>query len=255
MRGSTASFLKAARAALFQSLRHNDAPLHLVHPSGTTAANATDVSFNWSGYADELSKKGSFSTVSANWTVPTVSCPTDEDQISSEWVGLDGATDSTVEQDGTIGQCFEGQAVYYTWYELYPSPTVIEGSTLSPGDQVGASVTRVKTNYTLTVTDTTDGANSFSVTGKCGQSKCKDTSAEWIMERPEFPATGLVPLADFGTWSPTAAAVTASTAGNISSFGPESIDMGDSTGTYNLDTVIPDTGATNGFAVTWGNSY
>ena len=46
-----------------------------------------------------------------------------EDQITSNWVGLDGFGNSpaTVEQLGTISWCFQGTPTYFTWYEMFPT--------------------------------------------------------------------------------------------------------------------------------------
>jgi hypothetical protein len=251
-----AHYSPAAKAALLRYLSHSAAPMERARPHPAAAPDGAPVSsFNWSGYVDVEAKKGSFTSVSASWTVPSISC-SQEDQISSQWVGFDGVSDKTVEQAGTLAQCFQGTAVYYTWYEMYPSGTALEGLTLAPGDQVTATVSHSGASYTLSVTDSTNGANSFSVTPSCPPSKCKDLSAEWIAERPAFPTTGLTPLVDFGTWSPSGASVTVGAhVGDISSFHPEAIDMMDSTSTYNLSTISPATGATAGFTATWNNSY
>lgn len=68
--------------------------------------------------------------------MPALTC-TAEDRVTSEWVGLDGATDTTVEQDGTASQCFEGTALYYSWYEMYPAGTVEVGMSVAAGDTIG----------------------------------------------------------------------------------------------------------------------
>ena len=111
---------------------------------------------------------------------------TAEDRITSDWVGLDGFSSSTVEQDGTVSQCFEDQAVYYTWYEMYPAGTIAVGTTVAPGDKISASVSRSGSAYTLALTDSTHSANSFSKHATCATTTCLDTSAEWIAERPAY---------------------------------------------------------------------
>ena len=106
-------------------------------------------SYNWSGYADTASP-GTFTAVSATWRQPATIC-SPEQRLTSTWVGLDGFSDSTVEQDGTLAWCFEGQAAYYTWWEMYPGGTVTVGSAVRPGDLIKASVTESGGNYTLSV--------------------------------------------------------------------------------------------------------
>lgn len=133
--------------------------------------------------------------MSGSWTVPAVTC-TREDRITSDWVGLDGLTSSTVEQDGTVSQCFEDKAVYYSWYEMYPAGTIEVGSTVAAGDKISASVSRSSANYTLALTDSTNAANSFSEAASCATTTCLDTSAEWIAERPSY-SIGIVPEAQF----------------------------------------------------------
>ena len=180
---------------------------------------------------------------------------TAEDTITSEWVGIDGFTSSTVEQDGTLDWCFEGTATYFTWYEMYPAGTIEVGTSLAPGDSITATVSRNGTNYTLSLTDAAHPANSFSKTATCAAATCLDTSAEWIAERPAF-SIGIAPLADYITWKVTGATETASgKTGTISSFSPNDVlTMVDATDSYNLSTSS-DLTTGNSFITTWHNSY
>ena len=133
---------------------------------------------------------------------------TAEDRITSDWVGLDGFSSSTVEQDGTVSQCFEGRAVYYSWYEMYPAGTIAVGTTVAAGDKIKASVSRSGSAYTLALTDSTRGANSFTKHATCATTTCPDTSAEWIAERPAY-SIGIAPEAQFATVPFSAASETA----------------------------------------------
>jgi hypothetical protein len=253
----SAAFVAEARAALVRYLRDNHPTVMLVHAgqplstlkSGTT----TTTSYNWSGYADVSTTKPAFSRVSGTWTTPTVTC-TNEDTITSEWVGLDGWTGSSIEQDGTLGWCFQGTPTYFTWYEISTSGTVEVGSALQPGDVINASVTRSATIFTLAVTDVTHPANSFTQTASCSVA-CPGSSAEWIAERPSFPI-GIAPLADYSSWTLSNAQETfRGTPGTISSY-PISykINMEDATNSYFLSTPSALTGG-NSFTTTWLNSY
>jgi hypothetical protein len=177
-------------------------------------------SINWSGYADAETGSNTVSQVSGNWTVPAVSCLPrpyqNQDAFLANWVGIDGFSDSTVEQLGSATQCFEGVEYYYVWYEMYPAGTVEEGTTAcindnvdcpKPGDKISASVTVTaagsgENNYKLTLTDHTRPQESFSTTQQCAAATCTDSSAEWIVERPAVlpppPApVQILPLADF----------------------------------------------------------
>jgi hypothetical protein len=245
----TAKFLAAAQAALVQDLRHPDTALF---PSGKPAPAVTSAitdtgSYNWAGYAETSSTAGAFTAVSASWSVPAVTC-TSEDRITSEWVGLDGFSTDTVEQDGTSSQCFEGVALYYSWYEMYPAGTVEVGTTVVAGDSIKASVTRSGTSYTLALTDSTHSANSFTETATCAASTCLDESAEWITERPEYATTGIVPEAQFTT--DKFSSIVATYTGSITTYGITCID---STGTY--DIVSTSGLASSSFTNTWQDSY
>jgi len=220
--------------------------------SGSTAT----YSFNWSGYAATSTTDQYFTKVVGAWTVPSVTC-TSEDRIVSVWVGLDGWNDTTVEQDGTSAQCFEGTPVYYSWYEMYPAGTVEVGSAVKPGDKIIASITRTGTSYKAALVDSTTAGNNISATKTCALATCLDTSAEWIAERPEYSSTGIVPLAQF-----TPIAFTSSTAsggtitgGAISKFTNDQIEILDSTQTYILDTTKALNAAGTGFSDSWDNSY
>jgi hypothetical protein len=246
----SARFLAESRAALVSYLSTSKPQALHAGPATTTAQS----SFNWSGYADVSTTDGTFTKVSASWTTPSVKC-TAEDMIVSNWVGLDGWNDSTVEQDGTIGWCYKSVPTYFTWYEMYPAGTVEVGTSLKVGDKISASVTRVGTSYTLALTDATTPANSFSESATCAASTCLDTSAEWITERPAF-SIGIVPQADYKTFKMTNGAETAAgKSGTISSYATtDQITMIDATQAYDLTTTSALTGGA-AFTTTWKNSY
>jgi hypothetical protein len=252
----SARFLSEARSALVKYLRHDHPQAMLVHSTHAHAIKGVTAvgSFNWSGYADTSSTSQEFTKVSGDWTTPSVTCSA-EDQITSDWVGLDGFSDSTVEQLGTISWCFESTPTYFTWYEMYPAGTVEVGTALKPGDKIAASVTRTGTTYKLVLTDSTTAGNNISVTKTCALATCKDTSAEWISERPSF-SIGIVPQAHYNAFKLTSGAQTSGgKSGTIGSGpGPNSITMIDATQSYDLNTVSGLTGG-NSFRTTWKNSY
>lgn len=204
-------------------------------------------SSNWSGYADTGS---GFTKVTSSWTEPTVSCASSsDDELAAFWVGIDGYSSSSVEQDGSLAECYDGSIYHYTWWEMYPTNDVqVVGQTAAPGDNITATVTRSGTSYTLAVTDSTNTADSFSTTQTC--SNCANSSAEWIAEAPSS-SSGVTPLANFGTWSTTGASATAgSTSGSISAFTDDEITMADSS-----NTVLAQPGSLSsdgsGFSVAW----
>jgi Peptidase A4 family len=206
-------------------------------------------STNWSGYADTGS---GFSTVTGSWTEPTGTCSGRTESLAAFWVGIDGYSSDSVEQDGTLIECYRGTAYYYTWWEMYPTNAIqVVGSTLRPGDAISASVVRSGSSYTLKVTDSTHTANSFTTTQTC--SSCANSSAEWIAEAPSS-SSGVLPLSNFGTWTESGATVAAgSTSGVISSFTDDEITMIDNSGlTKALPGALNSSG--NGFGVTWERS-
>jgi hypothetical protein len=228
--------LAAAKTELQHMLnqwRSTDQWVGSYHPDTRAGAGIealTNVqSTNWSGYADTGSS--SFTTVSAKWTEPAASCGS-QPSLAAFWVGIDGFSSSSVEQDGTLIECpggFGSTPVYFTWWEMFPGNAVkVVGEQVSPGDSITASVTRSGTSYTLAVTDSSNPGNSFSTTQSC--SDCANSSAEWIAEAPSG-SSGVDPLSDFGVFRARSATVSdASTSGGISSFADDQITMTDSSG-------------------------
>jgi hypothetical protein len=210
--------------------------------AGLTQVQST----NWSGYADTGSN---FSKITATWKEPSVSSCGSATSLAAFWVGIDGYTSASVEQDGTLIECFEGTAFQFTWWEMYPTNDIqTVGSTVAAGDSISASVVRTGTSYKLAVTDSTHTANSFSTTQTC--SSCANTSAEWIAEAPSG-SSGVEPLSNFGTWSAASATVAeGATSGVISSFTDDEITMIDSSSNVKAQPSALNAGG-NGFSVTW----
>jgi hypothetical protein len=245
----------AAQAALVarQALEHLSVGQHAAdhrvsRPSLRVKGLSQVQSTNWSGYADTGS---GFSTVTGSWTEPGVSC-TSTTSLAAFWVGLDGYSSSSVEQDGTLIECYRGAAYYYTWWEMYPTNAIqVVGSTLHAGDSITASVVRSGTSYTLKVTDSSRSADSFSTTQTC--SSCANSSAEWIAEAPSG-SSGVYPLSDFGSWTESGATVKAgSTSGVISSFTDDELTMINSSGATKAQPGALNSSG-NGFGVTWERS-
>jgi hypothetical protein len=231
---------------------------HGVTPSTVNASaglhGATAESFNWSGYADTTTTVGAFTAVSGSWVQPAATC-TSEQRLTAFWVGLDGYSNTTVEQDGTLAYCFEGDPYYFSWWEMYPGGSVTVGSQVRPGDSISASVTRSGTSYTLSVTDPQHPQNNFSTVQTCPATSCEDQSAEWIAERPAF-SIGITPLATFANWTLSNASQTVNGVKGSISAGPNStgIEIIDATETYPLDSVSGLTGGTS-FTAHWLNNY
>ncbi len=233
--------LAAARGALRHLSVGEHATDHAVGPVARIRGLTQVQSTNWSGYADTST---TFSTVTGSWTEPSVSC-TSRTSYAAFWVGIDGFTSGSVEQDGTLAECSGGSAFYFSWWEMYPTNAIqVVGSSVQPGDSISASVSRSGTSYTLKVTDSSRSGNSFTTTQSC--SGCANSSAEWIAEAPSGSG-GVLPLANFHSWTLSGATVNS---GVISSFTDDEITMVDSAGRVKAQPGSLN-GSGNGFGVTW----
>jgi hypothetical protein len=169
-------------------------------PSVRGVSNSEIRSANWSGYAVH-GGDGAYHSVSASWTEPAVTC-TSGDRYASFWIGLDGYSSHSVEQAGTDADCAGETATYNGWYEMYPAAPVYFRTKIKPGDHLSASVTFSGTGtYRLVLRDSTRGWSHTITRNEAGLDR---SSAEVITEAPSS-GTGVLPLADFGTVSFTAA--------------------------------------------------
>jgi hypothetical protein len=149
--------------------------------------------------------KTKFTYVHSEWVQPAITCHGVPYQYTSEWVGLDGFNDSTVEQDGTGAHCGGANhktPLYVAWYEMYPLGS-FNVFPVKPGDVIEASVRYVSSTkmFDLTISDVSSNKTS-STSAACNA--CQRSSAEWINERPAlcnpFPTNCFITaLADFGT--------------------------------------------------------
>ena len=169
----------AAKAAAMAALRG----IYAADPHGNDVhGSSDDQSTNWSGYADTGKN---FNKVTSSWTEPAISCTSNELQLAAFWVGIDGFGSDTVEQDGTLAECYLGTAYYYTWWEMYPQVDIeVVGETVKPGDHIAASAVHSSGGkYTLKVTDSTTSGNNLTRVESC-DGTCADTSDEVIGEAP-----------------------------------------------------------------------
>ena len=220
----------------------------------TVTGPSAITSSNWSGYAVSTSA-GAVTDVKGSWIEPALQSPSAANTYSAFWVGIDGYSSGTVEQIGTdLDTNASGNAVYYAWYEMYPSSPVELSMTIHPGDQISGEVKYTGSNkFTLTLTDvTTNTTFSTSQTLK----SAKELSAEWIAEAPSS-SKGVLPLADFGAVSFSAASATISgTTGPIDSKAwpsgnPIAITMVGSSGTEAYPSSLVDTSGTSAFSVSY----
>jgi hypothetical protein len=207
-------------APLSAGLPHSE-PAHLLptvgpHISGTTE---TAESSNWSGY---ISIGTQFTGVSAQWVVPTAQ-PSQASESSATWIGIDGATNTSLIQTGTSQDTSGGTTTYYAWYEILPALSIpIEY--VSPGDEMKASIVEDSPGtWTISIADVTSGQ---SVSGAVAYNG-PDSSAEWIEEAPSSATGQQLTLADFGTAQFTNLEVSGS---DLSSAGLFPVDMVDANG-------------------------
>ena len=205
----------------------------------TKGSNTDNESTNWSGYAQDTA---SYTSVSSSWTEPTVTC-TSKTSYSSYWVGLDGFSDSALEQTGTEADCISGHAVYGAWWEVLPaSESSYSGVTVKGGDHLTASVAHNGGgSFTMTLADSTEGWTK--TTGHSGSPGFQNTSAEVIAEATSV-GDSVANLSDFGTVDFSGSKVNGSTMSSGDAF----TMVGSSTGA-----VIAQPGAlsSGAFPVTW----
>jgi hypothetical protein len=153
----------------------------------------------WSGYivaSDVQNRSPVVSSASASWKVPKIK-PSENDTFSGVWLGIGGYGENTLIQIGTEQEYYNGDAVYYAWYELLPGYLVrIQSLHVRAGDTITASVSLVNENastWSIELKDVTRG-DEFNKVVVYNSSML---SAEWIVERPKV--NGVVStLADFG---------------------------------------------------------
>jgi len=205
--GSAAATTSAP--AQITAIAHQES--HGLH-SLTSRSNSSVESSNWSGYA-ATGSNGEFTSVSAAWTQPTISCSS-KTTYSSYWVGLDGYSNSALEQTGTEADCISGKAEYGAWWEVLPASESAYSVTVKGGDSLSASVVdNGDGTFTMTLTDSTEGWTK--TTTADGSSGYQDSSAEVIAEATEVNGS-IAKLSDFGTMSFTSAEADGTSLGSYS---------------------------------------
>ena len=160
---------------------------------------------NWAGYivaSDLQNPQSSVTSVTASWIVPTVVISS-QDTFSAVWIGIGGFFDNTLIQTGTEQDSIQGQSEYSAWVEFLPQNSItIDSITVSPGDQIDATIQLVEANtdqwsiYLKDITKNQECSGSFFYVSS-------KLSAEWIVERPDISSRRsrgtLASLADVGT--------------------------------------------------------
>lgn len=256
----------AARAGLERVLSAETGPVgrqsssvHRVGPY-VAANNST-----WSGYVADNTRGDTYTQVTGTWDQPAIKCAGKETQIALFFVGLDGwvAPANTVEQTGTMAECFNNNMFYYTWWQTYPGALTIVGRTVRPLDTIVATVSFNAGNFTMTVNDATTAGNNINTVQPCPvMGACARQSAEWIAEAPSG-GRGFYPLVNFVAWNLTAGTATSNLRANqpISMFPTNQLTLiaanpwGQAAGNYPLATPGALNPAGDSFTGTWNNSY
>jgi hypothetical protein len=163
--------------------------------SGSSQTTTSYTSTNWSGY---LATGGYYTAVSGSWQATN---PTGNGMTTSAdgtWIGIGGVSSNDLIQVGTQNiVSASGQVSTAAFYEMLPaSSTTITSLTITPGDQMTASINEVSSGqWTISITDnTTNQTYSINVTYSSSNS-----SVEWIEEDPSYSSRHLIPFDNFQT--------------------------------------------------------
>jgi hypothetical protein len=137
--------------------------------------------------------------------------PSGSDTYSASWIGIDGFNNSSLIQTGTAQNYVSGQAQYYAWWEILPSPETVINQTqypVAPGDRMQAEIAKQSDGtWTIQLVDVTKG---WIFTRSGINYSGPQTSAEWIEEAPEVGAN-VATLTNYGRTTFRGCAVNANT--------------------------------------------
>jgi Peptidase A4 family len=140
-----------------------------------------------------------------------------------------------------------GATSYFAWYEMLPQAPVNVTLTVSPGDQITASLqcisacTQKKQGWQLSMTNNTTNqswSGNFTYSSSLA-------SADWIVEAPV--SSSVLPLADFNVVG-IAPYLGVNSAWNVLTLSANGIQMSDPWG----QTANPSSTDSNGFNTCWG---
>jgi hypothetical protein len=209
-----------------------------------TASTSVE-STNWSGAAITAGSGESFSTVSAQWVVPTITQVPISGVTTSdiaEWVGIDGYNSSDVCQAGVmqIAQTTNGQTTTscQAWVEWYPADAImipLSSFDVSPGNTITVTVETSGAGATTAefiFDDVTTGQTYETTLTAPNGTSLQGNSAEYVVETPEWISGNQVSqpiLSDFlntpVVFSDARATYSNGSAASLSSSSAVSIDM------------------------------
>ncbi len=183
-------------------------PVLVSSPSTPTNQEST----NWSGGVITAASGESFSTVSAQWVIPTIAqVPGVTTSDVAEWVGIDGYQSSDVCQAGVYeeAQTSNGQTTLscQAWVEWYPADAEfipLSSFDVNPGNTISVTVEtsgKGATEATFILDDETTGQTYETSLAAPKGTSLEGNTAEAIVETPELISdngqTSQPPLADF----------------------------------------------------------
>ena len=160
------------------------------------AATVSSTSSNWSGYA---ASGGTFTSVTATWTVPHVAATTAG--ADATWVGIGGLETRDLIQAGTQTMTSGGAVTYEAWIEMLPASSRPVPLAVTAGDSVTVTLTQTGASEWSIVIKNNTTSERYATTV---QYRSSNSSAEWVQEAPSV-GRGVVPLDDFGTLTFTSA--------------------------------------------------
>lgn len=155
--------------------------------SGSVPTPKSEANPRWAGYVVSDPGGGglAFTSVSATWVQPKITCGAERLDSLGIWVGLGGYGTAGLEQTGIGTTCSrDANAVSVPWYEILPaSATSIDPGRVEPGDTITARVDvgAARTSVMISIADETKRWR-FSRTLPVTSTDL--SSAEWIVEAP-----------------------------------------------------------------------
>ena len=148
-------------------------------------------SLNWGGYVVE-SNAPNITTINSSWIVQNA-MPSAGGTYSAQWIGIGGATDTTLIQTGTSSYYTNGKAGYNAWYEMIPASetSLPSKDVVEPNDVIHASVmlaNSIGDLWNISISDKTQAwtYNTQVIYNSLNGGPSSLRSAEVIEERPEF---------------------------------------------------------------------
>jgi hypothetical protein len=147
---------------------------------------------NWAGY---VGTGGTYTLVSATWTVPRVANPS-INGADATWVGIGGTQSRDLIQAGTEAvPDSDGTISFQAWIETLPEISQAVPLSISPGDALSVSITQEGGDrWLVSFSNATTGQSYRTIV----HYQSSLSSAEWIEEVP-VEVGGFVGLDDFGT--------------------------------------------------------